>query len=106
MDKENIDINNLPKIEKVGNGIFDLQQEPPEFATVAIEYPQFSVLNVVNITTESQNVLQELGNVVANKDSIILNPHEYFPSSSQDVLVSTNTQDLISNEVIDSDNYN
>ncbi|XP_045762734.1 uncharacterized protein LOC123865625 [Maniola jurtina] len=42
LDIENIDTNNLQVIEIVGN---DLQQEPPEFATVAIEYPQPSLLN-------------------------------------------------------------
>ncbi|CAB3234825.1 unnamed protein product [Arctia plantaginis] len=104
LDIENIDINNLQFIEIVGNDVFDLQQEPPEFATVAIEYPQPSVLNVANITVENENVVQELGNIVANINSIQLNHYESSPTSNQDILVSTNTQDPISDIVIDNEN--
>ncbi|CAH2246372.1 jg27639 [Pararge aegeria aegeria] len=82
LDIENIDINNIQVIEKVGNDFIDLQQEPPEFATVAIEYLESSVLDVANITVENENVVQELGN-----------------ASNQDILVSTNTQDPVSDIV-------
>ncbi|CAG9796453.1 unnamed protein product [Diatraea saccharalis] len=91
--------NNLQVIENVGNDFFDLQQEPPEFGTLAIEYPEPSVLNVANITVESENVVQELGNVFLNINSI-----ESFPTSNPDILVSTNTQDPISDIVIDNKN--
>ncbi|CAH0719252.1 unnamed protein product, partial [Brenthis ino] len=90
LDVENIDINNLQVIEKVGNDFFDLQQVPTEFAAVAIEYP--SVLNDVKIAVESENVVQELGNIVLDINAINLNHDESFPTSNQDILVSTNTQ--------------
>ncbi|KAJ8720578.1 hypothetical protein PYW08_006043 [Mythimna loreyi] len=94
LDIENIDINNLQVIEKVGNDFIDLQQEPPEFATVAIEYLESSVLDVANITVENENVVQELGNAVLNINSV-----KSFPTSNQDILVSTNTQDPVSDIV-------
>lgn len=104
LDIENIDINNLDVIEKVGNDFFDLQQEPPEFATVAIELPQLSVLNMANTTVESENVVQELGNIAININSINLNNDESFPTLNHNILVSTNTQDSISDIVIDNEN--
>ncbi|CAH0720712.1 unnamed protein product, partial [Brenthis ino] len=76
----------------------------PNIATVAIEYPRPSVLNDVKITVESENVVQELGNIVLNINSINLNHDESFPTSNQDILVSTNTQDPISDIVIDNEN--
>ncbi|KAK9869826.1 hypothetical protein WA026_003555 [Henosepilachna vigintioctopunctata] len=81
---ENIDIHNLQVVEKVGNDFFDLQHIPPEFATVTIEYPQPSALNVANISVESENVVQELGNIHI----------EALP---------TNTQDPVSDIVINTD---
>lgn len=103
LDIENIDINNLQVIAKVGNDFFDLQQEPPEFATVAIEYHQPSVL-VANITEESENVVEELGDIVLNINCVNLNHGESFPTSNQDILVSSNTQDPISDLVIGNEN--
>ncbi|XP_022823936.1 uncharacterized protein LOC111362603 [Spodoptera litura] len=81
---ENIDIHNLQVVEKVGNDFFDLQHIPPEFATVTIEYPQPSALNVANISVECENVIQELGNIDIEA-------------------LTTNTQDPVSDRVINTD---
>lgn len=82
---ENIDIHNLQVVEKVGNDFIDLQHIPPEFATMTIEYPQPSALNVANISVESENVVQELGNIDI----------EAFPTNTQnqvsDIVINTDT---------------